>query len=43
MRRTLVSGAALAVLAATAAGAIQITAQNARVAWLPPAVIQAWS
>jgi len=43
MKQILVSAAALLALAATAAGAVQITAQNARLVCLPPAVIQAWS
>ena len=32
-----------AALAATAAAAVQVTAPEARVVCLPPAVIQAWS
>jgi hypothetical protein len=43
MKRVLVSAAALAALAATAAGAVHVTAPEARVVCLPPAVIQAWS
>jgi hypothetical protein len=43
MQRTLVTAAALVLLAVTAAGAVQVTASNARVVCLPPAVIQAWS
>jgi hypothetical protein len=43
MNRTLVTAAALALLAATAAGAVQVTASDARLVCLPPAVIQAWS
>ena len=42
MRRTLVTAAALA-LVATAAGAVRVTASQARLVCLPPAVIQAWS
>jgi hypothetical protein len=43
MKRTLVTAAALVLLAATAAAAVQVTASEARLACLPPAVIQAWS
>ena len=43
MRRTLVTAAALALLVATAAGAVQVTTTQARVVCLPPALIQAWS
>ena len=43
MKRTLVTAAALGLLAATAAGAVQVTASDAWLVCLPPAVIQAWS
>jgi len=43
MRRVLVTVGALAALAATAAGAVHVTAPEARVVCLPPAVVQAWS
>jgi hypothetical protein len=43
MKKTLVTAAALALLAATAAGAVQITTDDGRIVCLPPAVIQAWS
>jgi len=43
MRRTLVTAVALAALAATALGAVQVTARDARTVCLPAAVIQAWS
>lgn len=43
MQRTLVTAAALLLLAVTGAGAVQLTALNAQVVCLPPAVIQAWS
>jgi hypothetical protein len=43
LRRILISAAALVALAATAAGAVRVTAQNAYVVCLPSAVIQAWS
>jgi hypothetical protein len=43
MRRTLVTAAALVALAATALGAVQVTAPEARTVCLPAAVIQAWS
>ena len=43
MRRTIITALALATLAATALGAVQVTAQDARVVCIPPAVIQAWS
>ncbi|MFN2644881.1 MAG: hypothetical protein ABR570_07820 [Burkholderiales bacterium] len=43
MRKTLVTAAAFALLAASAAGAVRITAEDARAVCLPPAVIQAWS
>jgi hypothetical protein len=43
MRRVLVTVGALAALAATAAGAVHVTAREARVVCLPPAVVQAWS
>ncbi len=42
MRRTLVTALALAALAATAFGAVQVTTR-ARVVCIPSAVIQAWS
>lgn len=43
MRKTFITAAALAALAATAVGAVQVTAAAGRVVCLPPAVIQAWS
>lgn len=43
MRRTLITAAALALLAATAAGAVQLTTTQMRMVCLPPALIQAWS
>jgi len=43
MKRILVSVAALVALAASAAGAVHLTTPEARVVWLSPAVVQAWS
>jgi hypothetical protein len=43
MKRSLITGAAFAVLAATAFGAVQVTAQSSPTVCLPPAVVQAWS
>ena len=43
MRRTLVTALALALLAATAFGAVQVTSQDARLVCIPPAVVQALS
>lgn len=43
MKRSIVTAAALAALAAAAFGAVHVTAQDARVVCLPPAVVQAWS
>ena len=43
LRKSLITGAALAALGATALGAVQVTAQGARVVCLPPAVVQALS
>jgi hypothetical protein len=38
-----ITAAAITTLAAAAFGAVQITAQDARVVCIPPAVVQAWS
>jgi len=43
MRRTLVTAAALVALAATALGAVHVTAPDGRSVCLPAPVIQAWS
>jgi hypothetical protein len=43
MKRQLVTAAALVALAATALGAVQITAPERAALCIPPAVIQAWS
>jgi hypothetical protein len=43
MRRSLVTALALAALAATTLGAVQVASQDAHVVCLPPAVIQALS
>ena len=43
MRRILISAAAMALLAVTAAGAVQLTTTQTRMVCLPPALIQAWS
>jgi hypothetical protein len=43
MRRTFITAAALLALAATALGAVQVTARDARAVCIPPAVVQAWS
>lgn len=43
MKKKLVTAAALAALAATAIGAVQVTAQESRVVCIPPAVAQALS
>ena len=43
MKRQWITAAAIALLAATAFGAVQMTAQDARVVCIPPAVVQAWS
>jgi hypothetical protein len=43
MKRTMITGAALAVLAATAFGAVQVTAEGSRTVCIPAAVVQAWS
>ena len=43
MKRQWVTAAAIAMLAATGFGAVQVTAQDARVVCIPPAVVQAWS
>jgi hypothetical protein len=43
MRKQLVTALALAALAATMLGAVQITAQDSHVVCIPPAVIQALS
>ena len=43
MKRQWITAAAIAILAAAAFGAVQITARDARVVCIPPAVVQAWS
>ena len=43
LRRSLVTGVALAALVAAALGAVRATATGARMVCIPPAVIQAWS
>jgi hypothetical protein len=43
MKRIVVTAAALLALAGAAAGAAHVTAQDANVVCLPPAVVQAWS
>ena len=43
MKRQLVTAAAITMLAAAAFGAVQLTAHDARVVCIPPAVVQAWS
>jgi hypothetical protein len=43
MKRSLITGAAFAVLAAAAFGAVQVTAQSSSTVCIPPAVVQAWS
>jgi hypothetical protein len=43
LKRSLVTGVALAALVAAAFGAVQVTAKSPRMVCLPPAVIQAWS
>jgi hypothetical protein len=43
LKKSLITGAAVAALGATALGAVQVTAPGVRVVCLPPAVIQAWS
>lgn len=43
MRRALVTALALAALAATAFGAVQVTSQDSRVVCMPPAVVHALS
>ena len=43
MRRMVITALALATLAATALGAVQVTTLDAHVVCIPPAVIQAWS
>ena len=43
LRRSMVTGAALAALVGAAFAAVQATAEGSRVVCLPPAVVQAWS
>ncbi len=43
MKRQGITAAAIALLAAAAFGAVQMTARDARVVCIPPAVAQAWS
>ena len=43
MKRSLITGAAFAVLAATAFGAVQVTTHGSSTVCIPPAVVQAWS
>jgi hypothetical protein len=43
LKRSVVTGIALAALVSAAFGAVQVTAQGSRVVCLPPALVQAWS
>jgi hypothetical protein len=43
LKRSVVTGVALAALVATGFAAVQVTAQGSRIVCLPPAVVQAWS
>ena len=43
MKRSLITGAALASLVAVAFAAVQVTAEGTRTVCIPPAVVQAWS
>lgn len=43
LKKSLVTGAALAALIGAAVGAVQATAEGSRTVCLPAAVVQAWS
>lgn len=43
LKRSLVTGVALAALVAAVLGAVRVTATASRMVCLPPAVVQAWS
>lgn len=43
MKRSLITGVAVAALAVAAFGAVQVTDRGSRSVCIPPAVVQAWS